>query len=98
MSSDNRNVNRDGQHARRRNPLGLEGDPRVGQATEGASLQAYRTQIKACCESNEYHIVAVHTDMLTSRKRLDDQPGLHKAPAVVCSGSRQACPCQLSAV
>ena len=56
----------------------------AGQVLDGVSLEAQRSRIRNWCDTNEYHLVAVHTDAGVSGKRADNRPALQKALASVC--------------
>ena len=56
----------------------------AGQATEGVSLEAQQTRIRAWCEANDYRLTAVHVDAGISGKRADNRPELQRALAAVC--------------
>ena len=56
----------------------------AGQVTEGVSLEAQQTRIRAWCEVNDYRLAAVHVDAGISGKRADNRPELQRALAAVC--------------
>lgn len=70
-----------------------------GQASEGISLDAQQSRIRAWCDANGYTLLGLHIDAGLSGCRSDNRPGLqealtaackHKAALVVYSLSRLA--------
>lgn len=59
------------------------------QASEGISLEAQESRIRAWCELNAHQLVAVFVDAGISGKRCDNRPELQKALAAVtaCKGT-----------
>jgi DNA invertase Pin-like site-specific DNA recombinase len=56
------------------------------QAHEGVSLSAQEAKIRAWCKTNNYSMLALHTDAGLSGIRADNRPGLQAALNEVCKG------------
>lgn len=73
--------------SRRRAALDAVGYVRVStedQVTEGVSLDAQRSAIRAWSSSRGYRLAAIHADEGMSGKRADNRPGLQAALVDVC--------------
>ena len=57
-----------------------------GQATDGVSLEAQESKIRAWCELNDYELASTHVDAGLSGKRADNRPALQEALRVCGQG------------